>query len=341
MFESNAVVSFDELQSRRAVRDDPECDILEAIRSRSDRSRWDATRARGDVGVSVKYGLSSAVALDATVNPDFSQVESDAFEVEVNQRFPVFFSEKRPFFMEGMGLFNIAGTGGDSTMRTAVHTRKIIDPSAGLKLTGAQGRHTFGVLSSADAAPPGERQRAFTVGREVMNFGRGQYAGLLVSDTEYGNDHNRVVGGDVAFKQGEHFQGNASSLFSSSRTLEGQSSQGRGTQASYDYSTQRFTVAGQAEHYDTRVPDGHRVHQPRRCHARVAISGAEFLSIPSGVTSGSNASTRSSGSRVPKIAIRWEPRSFICLPCDSTSPAPDICVSITEPATKRTQDRSS
>ena len=218
---------------------------------RSDRSSWNATRARGDVGVSVKYGLSSAVTLDATVNPDFSQVESDAFEVEVNQRFPVFFSEKRPFFMEGMGLFNIAGTGGDSTMRTAVHTRKIIDPSAGLKLTGAQGRHTFGVLSSADAAPPGERQRAFTVGREVMNFGRGRYAGLLVSDTEYGNDHNRVVGGDVAFKQGEHFQGNASYLFSSSRTLEGQSSQGRGTQASYDYSTQRFTIAGQAEHYDS------------------------------------------------------------------------------------------
>ena len=282
VFESNAVVSFDELQSRRLFEMIPSA-TFSGNQIRSDRSRWNATRARGDVGVSVKYGLSSAVTLDATVNPDFSQVESDAFEVEVNQRFPVFFSEKRPFFMEGMGLFNIAGTGGDSTMRTAVHTRKIIDPSAGLKLTGAQGRHTFGVLSSADAAPPGERQRAFTVGREVMNFGRGQYAGLLVSDTEYGNDHNRVVGGDVAFKQGEHFQGNASYLFSSSRTLEGQSSQGRGTQASYDYSTQRFTIAGQAEHYDTRVPDGHRVHQPRRCHARVAISGAEFLSIPSGV----------------------------------------------------------
>ena len=89
-------------------------------------------------------------------------------------------------------------------MRTAVHTRKIIDPSAGLKLTGAQGRHTFGVLSSADASPEGSRQRAFTVVREVMNFGRGRYAGLLVSDTEFGKDHNRVVGGDVAFKQGEN-----------------------------------------------------------------------------------------------------------------------------------------
>jgi hypothetical protein len=250
VFESNGTVAFDELQSRLLFETIPSA-TFSGNQARLDESRWNSTRARGDFGVSVKYGITSAITLDATVNPDFSQVESDAFEVEVNQRFPIFFSEKRPFFMEGLGLFNLAGTGGDSTMRTAVHTRKILDPSAGLKLTGAQGRHTFGVLSSTDAAPPGERQRAFTVVREVMNFGRGQYAGLLVSDTEYGNDHNRVVGGDVAFKQGEHFQGNASYLYSTSRTLDGQSSQGRGTQASYDYSTRRFTIAGQAEHYDT------------------------------------------------------------------------------------------
>ena len=56
------------------------------------------------------------MTLDATVNPDFSQVESDAFQVEVNQRFPVFFSEKRPFFMEGAGIFNLAGNAqGDAT----------------------------------------------------------------------------------------------------------------------------------------------------------------------------------------------------------------------------------
>ena len=92
----------------------------------------------------MKYGITSTVTLDATINPDFSQVESDAFEVEVNNRFPVFFSEKRPFFMEGLGLFNLAGTGGDSTMRTAVHTRRIVDPLAGVKLTGTSGRFTLG-----------------------------------------------------------------------------------------------------------------------------------------------------------------------------------------------------
>ena len=139
--------------------------------------------------------------------PTSARWKATPFEVEVNQRFPIFFSEKRPFFMEGLGLFNLAGTGGDSTMRTAVHTRKIVDPSAGLKLTGASGRHTFGVLSSADASPDGERQRVFTVAREVMNFGRGRYVGLLMSDTEFGRDHNRVVGGDVAFKTRRTFSG--------------------------------------------------------------------------------------------------------------------------------------
>ena len=184
----------------------------------------------------------------------------------MNQRFPVFFSEKRPFFMEGMGLFNIAGTGGDSTMRTAVHTRKIIDPSAGLKLTGAQGRHTFGVLSSADAAPPGERQRAFTVGREVMNFGRGQYAGLLVSDTDTAT---------TAIESWAETSRSAGRALSAQRVLPvlqlahaGRSVEpGPRTQASTTTAPSASPLPARPEHYDTGFRmDG--VHQPRRCYAR-------------------------------------------------------------------------
>jgi hypothetical protein len=81
-----------------------------------------------DAGVSVKYGVTSSTTLEGTVNPDFSQVESDAFQVQVNQRFPIFYPEKRPFFMEGMGTFELAGANGDANMRTAVHTRHIEDP---------------------------------------------------------------------------------------------------------------------------------------------------------------------------------------------------------------------
>jgi hypothetical protein len=248
IFESNATVVFDRLESRRLIEVIPSA-TFSSHQTRSTPSAWNAVDAKGDFGASLKYGLTSAVTLDATVNPDFSQVESDAFQVEVNQRFPIFFSEKRPFFMEGLGLFNLAGTGGDATMRTAAHTRRIVDPAVGLKLTGAAGKHSFGILSSADASPPGDRLRMFTVGREVMNFGEGQYAGLLVADTELGVEYNRVAGGDVALKRGERFRINGSFLTSHSRAPTGESSHGIGTQGSYDYNTRRVDISGQLEHY--------------------------------------------------------------------------------------------
>jgi hypothetical protein len=249
VFESNVPLVFDELHSRRLLEVIPSA-TLSRNQARATSTAWNDARTKGDLGASVKYGVTSTVTLEATVNPDFSQVESDAFEVEVNNRFPVFFSEKRPFFMEGLGLFNLAGTGGDSNMRTAVHTRHIIDPSGGVKLTGTSGQQTFAFLSAADASPAGENQRLFTIGREVLNFGQGQYAGLLVTDTEFSSEHNRVVGGDAALKRGDHFRGNGSFLYSHSQSLDGAARRGIATQGFYQYSTRRVYVSGQAEQYD-------------------------------------------------------------------------------------------
>src|SRR5207244_7965619 len=101
-----------------------------------------------DAGLRVKYGITSSATLEGTVNPDFSQVESDAFQVRVNQRYPLFFSEKRPFFMEGMGSFELAGVGGAAVMRTAVNTRNIVDPLWGGKTTGTAGRLGFAFLAA-------------------------------------------------------------------------------------------------------------------------------------------------------------------------------------------------
>ena len=149
--------------------------------SRDTPSRWGAADDDGDVGLSGKYGLTSTVTLDATVNPDFSQVESDAFQVEVNQRFPVFFSEKRPFFMEGAGIFTLAGQGSDNSLQRAVHTRRIVDPVFGAKLTGSVGRLAFGTLTALDQAagrnlPAGDpddgKDRLFNVGRAQYSLGR-------------------------------------------------------------------------------------------------------------------------------------------------------------------------
>jgi hypothetical protein len=249
VFETHAPLVFDDLRQRRLFEVIPSA-TLSRNQIRPTSASWSGMTSKGDVGVSAKYGVTSTDTLEATVNPDFSQVESDAFEVEINNRFPVFYSEKRPFFMEGLGLFNLAGTGGDSNMRTAVHTRRIIDPSAGIKLTGTAGRQSFAVLSSGDTSPAGSSQKVFNIGREVLNFGSGQYAGALVTDTEYRAQHNRVIGGDVALRKGDRFTWNGSLLFSDSRSLDGTTQRGSASEISYGYSTRRLTVLGQLEHYD-------------------------------------------------------------------------------------------
>jgi hypothetical protein len=98
-----------------------------------------------DVGLTGKYSVTPQVTLDFAVNPDFAQVESDQLVVTANQRFPIFFDEKRPFFMEGIDIFR--------TQIAAVHTRTIVDPDYAAKITGKVGRNTFGLLLASDNAP--------------------------------------------------------------------------------------------------------------------------------------------------------------------------------------------
>jgi hypothetical protein len=98
-----------------------------------------------DPGLTGKFTITPNVTLDFAVNPDFAQVESDQLVVTANQRFPIFFAEKRPFFLEGVDIFN--------TQIAAVHTRAIIDPDVAVKLTGKVNRNTFGLLVASDNGP--------------------------------------------------------------------------------------------------------------------------------------------------------------------------------------------
>jgi hypothetical protein len=226
--------------------------------ARATPDRWDDADRKGDLGLSVKYGITSNVTLDATVNPDFSQVESDAFQIETNQRFPIFYSEKRPFFMEGMGLFDVAGTGGDGNMRTAVHTRRIINPSWGSKLTGTAGKVTFGLLNSRDASPQdvgdrgdaiAGRKKLFTLGRATYSLGQSNYLGAIVIDTEHAGRHNRVIGGDLSVKFSSRHSF-SSTVLASDTGAGASSTRGTASQLSYDYNSRRFGWANQVEHYD-------------------------------------------------------------------------------------------
>ncbi len=111
----------------------------------TDADRFLNKPAAADIGVTAKYNLTPEVTLNFAYNPDFAQVEADAAVVTANQRFPIFFEEKRPFFLEGKEIFE--------TLISAVHTRTIVDPDYAAKLTGKRGRNTFGLLFASDNAP--------------------------------------------------------------------------------------------------------------------------------------------------------------------------------------------
>jgi Domain of unknown function (DUF5916)/Carbohydrate family 9 binding domain-like len=258
VFEKHASLTFANLDPRLPI------DLIPAValserQLRETPERWSTTVGQTDPGVSAKIGLTPEVTLDATVNPDFSQVESDAFQVEVNQRFPVFYSEKRPFFMEGAGIFDVAGSGGDNSLQKAVHTRRIIDPIAGAKLTGTVGRVTFGTLSASDEAlgkslapddPNAGRNRMVNIARAQYSLGPSNYVGALVTDTEFSSSRNSVAGSDLSWRVSNTQRLTGFLFGSDSQALATpDSTSGIGANVGYSYSTRKLAASGSVEHY--------------------------------------------------------------------------------------------
>jgi hypothetical protein len=100
---------------------------------------------KAELGLTAKFSLTPTITLDFAYNPDFAQVEADAPVSTANVRFPIFFAEKRPFFLERIDIFQ--------TRMNVVNTRAIVDPDVAVKLTGRRGRNTFGILYASDNAP--------------------------------------------------------------------------------------------------------------------------------------------------------------------------------------------
>lgn len=168
-----------------------------------------------DPGLTMKYSLTPTVTLDFALNPDFAQVEADQTVVTANQRFPIFFEEKRPFFLEGIDIFR--------TPITAVHTRAIVDPDAAIKLTGKRGRNTFGLMFASDNAPgnfseeertdpevlPGiqkfiDKNAYIGVLRLKHDIGQESSIGLIATSYNFIEKHNQLGGIDGRFKLNPH-----------------------------------------------------------------------------------------------------------------------------------------
>ena len=135
-----------------------------------------------ELGVTMKLTLASNLVLDFAYNPDFAQVEADQPVVTANQRFPIFFEEKRPFFLEGIDIFQ--------TPLTAVHTRTIIDPDYAVKLTGKRGRNTFGLLLASDNGPGNFSDEERLDSNNFRFLNKNSYVGVLRLKHDIGKESN-------------------------------------------------------------------------------------------------------------------------------------------------------
>ena len=165
-----------------------------------------------EAGLDAKFILHDSFVLDATINPDFSQVESDQPQITVNQRFAVFFPEKRPFFLENNNYF--------TSPINLVFTRNIGHPEFGLRLTGKSGPWALGVLASDDRAPgealppsdPHSGDRAtFAIARVSHDILDQSTVGAMYTDREFAGGYNRVgsIDGNLKLSPNWRLQGQA------------------------------------------------------------------------------------------------------------------------------------
>ena len=164
----------------------------------------DPLKAR--TGIDVKYNPSADKTLDVTINPDFSQIESDVAQITANQRFAIFFQEKRPFFLEGSDLF--------ATPLQVAYTRTITAPRWGLRTTGKLGATAYTLLVSQDKGGglvilPGPTESGFalqdtkslsTIGRLRRDYGASFIGAILTDRENRGGGHNRLLGPDFQWR---------------------------------------------------------------------------------------------------------------------------------------------
>jgi hypothetical protein len=137
-----------------------------------------------DIGVNIKYTLSPNITLDAAINPDFAEIEADAPVISANQRFPIFFEEKRPFFLEGKEIFQ--------SPLQPFYSRTIVDPDFAAKVSGKIGKNSFGLLVASDKAPGNFSEDERT--RNTQCLARQQLDATIVCPNDPFIDKNALFG---------------------------------------------------------------------------------------------------------------------------------------------------
>ena len=163
-----------------------------------------------DGGLDAKMVIGDSMVLDATANPDFSQVESDSPQITVNQRFEVFFPERRPFFLENADIFQMP--------TNMVFTRRIADPRGGVRLTGKAGKYGIGAFLVDDEAPgkqldPDDPNAGDVASIGVLRLSRDLFSqsklGFIYTGREFAGNWNHVFGVDARVLLGKNWNAQA------------------------------------------------------------------------------------------------------------------------------------
>ena len=200
-----------------------------------------------EFGLDAKFVFNDSLVLDVTLNPDFSQVESDQPQVTVNERFEVRFPERRPFFLENADFFQ--------TETSLVFTRRIVDPQAGLRFTGKQGDWGLGAMIMDDEAPGQARDvddplsgesadiNIVRVFRDISDQSR---LGFLYTDRQFGDSFNQVTSFDGRVKMTDNWTTDFQYIDSDSLRESGQSLTGTQKNIRFDRSGRHVTVHAHA-----------------------------------------------------------------------------------------------
>ncbi len=212
--------------------------------------RYSGKAVDAKAGLDAKFVLHDSLVLDTTFNPDFSQIESDEPQNTVNQRFEVFFPEKRPFFLENSNFFESLNNFQNGNL---LFTRRIVDPEYGVRLTGKTGPWNIGVLFADDRAPgkvvpdndPLFGQRAYNaIGRISHDIGKNSSVGLIFTDREFDGSFNRVGGLDSTIRLNKNWTFGYRGVVSSTRELDNSYLYGYMSDAYIDGEGRRFTFFG-------------------------------------------------------------------------------------------------
>jgi hypothetical protein len=207
---------------------------------------------KGEFSIGGKYAINSDVTVEATANPDFSQIEADAAQISVNSTVSLIYPERRPFFQEGSDIFR--------TLFNSFYTRTVNDPQVAAKLTARMGKTTLGYVGARDLNTPymiplEESSILLNTGKSMVNvlrglrtFGSDSRIGILLSDRRF--EHNgsgsvAALDGDIRLSKNYSIDGQ----YIITHTSEPQDSARTARFGRYGFDGGRHTIAFDGESY--------------------------------------------------------------------------------------------